>query len=96
MDAKAAAEAGHRHLAAWLRDVEAKWRTDAAKRVDGSPRMTLLEQLDHMRGLLAQFGIRLDEIGLRRCRNSPCCGGIDGYKTNCRASGLLGADPEHG
>jgi hypothetical protein len=55
LDAAAAADSGHRYLAAWLRDVEAKWAEHGAKRVDGAPRMTLLRQLDHMRKLSAQL-----------------------------------------
>ena len=55
LDAAAAADTGHRHLAAWLRDIEAKWAANCAKRADGAPRMTLLRQLDHMRKLSTQL-----------------------------------------
>jgi hypothetical protein len=55
LDAAAAANAGFRHLAAWLRDVESKWGMHSSKRADGAPRMTLQERLDHMRGLSAQL-----------------------------------------
>lgn len=55
LDAAAAAAAGHRHLAAWLSDCEAKWAAHAKKRPDGRPRMTLVERLDHMRGLSMQL-----------------------------------------
>lgn len=54
LDAAAAADLGHRHLAAWLRDSEAKWTEHCVKKADGTPRMTLQERLDHMRGLSAQ------------------------------------------
>ena len=54
LDAAAAREADHRHLAAWLRDVEAKWEAHCAKDAEGAPRMTLAQQLDYMRKLSAQ------------------------------------------
>lgn len=41
LGASAAANAGYRHLAAWLRDAEAKWLAHCSKRADGTPRMTL-------------------------------------------------------
>jgi hypothetical protein len=53
--ASAAVNAGYRHLAAWLRDAEAKWVAHCSKRADGTPRMTLHQRLDHMRGLSAQL-----------------------------------------
>jgi len=56
LDAKAATEAGYRHLAAWLRDVEHKWTEHSNKKADGVPRMTLSERLNHMRGLSVQAG----------------------------------------
>jgi hypothetical protein len=56
MDSVAAAAAGHRHLAAWLRDAETKWNALSNKKADGTPRMTLLSQLDHMRKLSQQAG----------------------------------------
>jgi len=56
LDAAAAAEAGHRHLAAWLRDCEGKWAAHANKASDGAPRMTLSAQINHMRKLTAQAG----------------------------------------
>lgn len=55
LDAQAAAEAGQRHLAAWLRDIERKWAANASKGADGKPRMTLQQRIDHMRGLSLQF-----------------------------------------
>jgi len=55
LDADAAASAGHRHLAAWLRDIEAKWAAHASRSPDGSPRMTLRQQIDHMRKLSRQL-----------------------------------------
>ncbi len=57
LDSKAAADAGHRYLAAWLRDIEAKWRQYCSKRPDGSPRMTLSQQLDYMRKLTLQLPV---------------------------------------
>jgi hypothetical protein len=60
-DADAAADAGFRHLGTWLRDVENKWRTNCSKRLDGNPRMTVIEQIDHMRKLSTQ----LSGLGLR-------------------------------
>jgi hypothetical protein len=55
LDANAAAGAGYRHLAAWLRDIEAKWTANASKAADGKPRMTLRQQIDHMRKLSLQL-----------------------------------------
>jgi hypothetical protein len=57
LDAQNATEAGHRHLAGWLRDAESKWATEASRSTDGELRMTLQERLDHMRGLSQQLGI---------------------------------------
>jgi hypothetical protein len=54
LDAAAARANGHRHLASWLADVEAKWATHANKKANGQPRMTLSEQVDHMRKLSGQ------------------------------------------
>ena len=56
LDARAANEAGHRHLAAWLRDAESKWAEHSNKGSDGEPRMTLLARIDHMRNLSGQAG----------------------------------------
>jgi hypothetical protein len=56
LDPEAAATAGHRHLAAWLRDIDAKRIAHCGKRSDGTPRMTLAQQLDHMRKLSMQLG----------------------------------------
>jgi hypothetical protein len=55
LDADEAADLGYRHLAAWLRDIEAKWAAHASRRADGSPRMTLKQQIDHMRKLSRQL-----------------------------------------
>jgi hypothetical protein len=55
LDPATAASAGHRHLAAWLRDIDGKWRAHCGKRADGAPRMTLGQQLDHMRKLSMQL-----------------------------------------
>jgi hypothetical protein len=54
LDATAARAAGYRHLQAWLAQIEAKWAEHANKRADGTPRMTLSGQIDHMRKLSAQ------------------------------------------
>jgi hypothetical protein len=56
LDSAAASEAGHRHLAAWLRDAEAKWAAHSNKGADGLPRMTLRAQINHLRKLSAQAG----------------------------------------
>ncbi len=56
LDAAGASEAGHRYLAAWLRDTEAKWAAHCNKGIDGQPRLTLRAQLDHMRKLSVQAG----------------------------------------
>ncbi len=55
LDATGAVGRGHRHLAAWLRDVEAKWALHASRRTDGTLRMSLIERLNHMRTLSQQF-----------------------------------------
>ncbi len=56
LDAEAASDEGHRFLAAWLRDTESKWAADCNKGTDGQPRMTLSQQVDHMRKLSNQAG----------------------------------------
>ncbi|MDE2581933.1 MAG: hypothetical protein KGL52_09885 [Rhodospirillales bacterium] len=56
LDADAARDAGYRHLAAWLGDAEAKWAEHCNKGADGQPRMTLRQQIDHMRKLSVQAG----------------------------------------
>ena len=58
LDSSAASDAGYRYLAAWLRDVEAKWSEHCNKKTDGQPRMTLLAQIDHLRKLSGQTGQR--------------------------------------
>jgi hypothetical protein len=58
LDAQQAADAGHRHLAAWLRDIEAKWAAHAARGADGRPKMTLTQQIDHLRKLSLQLTAR--------------------------------------
>ena len=55
LDTTAAITAGHRHLAAWLRDIDSKWMAYCGKRADGTPRLTLSQQLDHMRKLSMQL-----------------------------------------
>lgn len=56
LNAAAAAEAGHSHLASWLRDIEAKWAANSNRAADGEPRMTLTQRIDHMRNLSIQAG----------------------------------------
>jgi hypothetical protein len=56
LDSAAASEAGHRHLAAWLRDSEAKWAEHSNKGRDGRPRVSLMRQIDHMHKLSSQTG----------------------------------------
>lgn len=56
LDSAAASNDGHRHLAAWLHDIETKWAEHCNKGADGLPRMTLLAQIDHMRKLSSQAG----------------------------------------
>ena len=43
LDAASASAAGHRHLAAWLRDTEGKWSANSNKGIEGQPRMTLYQ-----------------------------------------------------
>ncbi|WP_421724503.1 N-6 DNA methylase [Bauldia sp.] len=45
---------GHRGLAAWLRDAEAKWNEHSNKDAKGNARMTLAERVDAMGTLRAQ------------------------------------------
>ena len=54
LNAVTARAAGHRHLAAWLTDIETKWAEHANKASDGKPRMTLSAQINHMRKLSIQ------------------------------------------
>ena len=54
-DPASASTAGYRHLAAWLRDTDAKWIAHCGKRADGRPRIALGQQLDHMRKLSLQL-----------------------------------------
>lgn len=56
LDSALASEAGHRYLAAWLRDTENKWNVNCNKQSDGQPRMNLRSQLDYMRKLTGQTG----------------------------------------
>ncbi len=55
LDSRGAADAGFRHLAAWLKYTEGKWADHSNKRADGRPRMTVSQQLDYMRKLTAQL-----------------------------------------
>ncbi|MFN7398845.1 MAG: N-6 DNA methylase [Sandaracinobacter sp.] len=53
---------GHRGLAAWLRDAEAKWNEHSNKAADGSPRVPLTQTVNHLQKLTAQatrFPIRI-------------------------------------
>nr|WP_246734058.1 N-6 DNA methylase [Oharaeibacter diazotrophicus] len=45
---------GHRGLAAWLRDAEAKWNEHSNKGAGGVPRATLTQSLNHLQKLTAQ------------------------------------------
>ncbi|MDO8359797.1 MAG: N-6 DNA methylase, partial [Devosia sp.] len=45
---------GHRGLAAWLRDAEAKWNEHSNKGADGAPRVTLGASVNHLQKLTAQ------------------------------------------
>lgn len=45
---------GHRGLAAWLRDAEAKWNEHSNKAANGLPRVTLTQSLNHLQKLTAQ------------------------------------------
>lgn len=54
LSAASAEAGGHRGLASWFRDAEAKWNEHSNKAVDGSPRMTLAQRSDAMGGLRAQ------------------------------------------
>jgi hypothetical protein len=45
---------GHRGLAAWLRDAEAKWNEHSNKSSDGAPRTTLAQSVNHLQKLTAQ------------------------------------------
>jgi hypothetical protein len=56
LDSAAATTAGHRYVAAWLRDAEAKWAQHSNQQVDGRLRMTLLARINHMRNLSGQTG----------------------------------------
>lgn len=57
LDAATATDRGYRFLAGWLRDAERKWATHANKDADGVARMTLRQQVDHMRKLSNQATI---------------------------------------
>jgi hypothetical protein len=54
VDSAAARTFGHRHLSGWLADIEKKWAAQANKAPDGTPRMTLSAQIDHLRKLTGQ------------------------------------------
>ncbi|MFA6966991.1 N-6 DNA methylase [Bosea sp. (in: a-proteobacteria)] len=54
LTAASADSRGHRGLAAWLRDAEAKWNEHSNKDVGGNARMSLAERVDGMGMLRAQ------------------------------------------
>ncbi|MBN9563183.1 MAG: N-6 DNA methylase [Alphaproteobacteria bacterium] len=54
LDAAGARGSGHRHLSAWLHDVEVKWAEHGTKKNDGSLRTSLIANIDHMRKLSVQ------------------------------------------
>ena len=45
---------GHRGLAAWLRDAEAKWNEHSNRGTDGAPRVTLAQSVNHLQKVTAQ------------------------------------------
>ena len=45
---------GHRGLAAWLREAEAKWNEHSNRNAEGEPRVSLARSLNHMQKLTAQ------------------------------------------
>ncbi len=54
LTASSAEARGHRGLAAWLRDTEAKWNENSQAKPDGSPRVSLAKSVDHNGKLRAQ------------------------------------------
>jgi SAM-dependent methyltransferase len=54
LDSAGADARGHRGLAAWLRDAEAKWNEHSNRGTDGAPRVTLAQSLNHLQKLTAQ------------------------------------------
>jgi hypothetical protein len=54
LDAASADARGHRGLASWLRDAEAKWNQHSNKDIHGNARMSLAERVDAMGTLRAQ------------------------------------------
>lgn len=54
LDAGAAEARGHRGLAAWLRDAELKWNEHSKKGLEGAPRTTLAQAVNHLSKLTAQ------------------------------------------
>jgi methylase of polypeptide subunit release factors len=54
LTAASAGAHGHRGLAGWLRDAEAKWNEHSNKGASGSPRVTLAQSLNHLQKLTAQ------------------------------------------
>ena len=62
LNADAAAGLGYRHLAVWMRDIEAKWAAHASRNAAGLPRMTLQQRIDHMRTLSLQVAAPAPKI----------------------------------
>jgi len=54
LTASSAEGRGHRGLAVWLRDTEAKWNEHSNKGVNGEPRVTLEQSVNHLQKLTAQ------------------------------------------
>ncbi len=56
LDSRSAAEAGFRHLAEWLKEIEGKWAAHCNKDANGAPRLSLSGQIDYLRKLTGQTG----------------------------------------
>jgi len=79
LDADAALDAGYRHLSRWLRYVEAKWSEFCSKRVDGTPRMTLVQQMDYMGKLSAQLVVRRSRLVYAASGTLPAAAILDDH-----------------
>lgn len=55
LDANSAQQHGYSRLATWLDETEEKWNRLSARRADGRAKVSLIQQLDHMRKLTVQF-----------------------------------------
>jgi SAM-dependent methyltransferase len=62
LTASAAREAGYYNLGTWLRYAEEKWTEYSNKTLDGQPRMSLTQRIDHMRNLSRQAGARVSRV----------------------------------